>query len=40
MSNKIINRFDELNKKILKQCKTINDIEENIPFAEELLDWC
>ena len=38
MSNKIINRFDELNKKILKQCKTINDIEENIPFAEELLD--
>lgn len=33
------NRFDEINKKILSQCKNIDDIEENIPFIEELLDY-
>lgn len=32
------NRFNELNKKILSQCKNINDIEENIPFADKILD--
>lgn len=31
------NRFDELNKKILSKCKDISDIEENIPFVDELL---
>ena len=32
------NIFNELNKKILSQCKNIDDIEENIPFADELLE--
>lgn len=32
------NRFNELNKKILSQCKNINDIEENIPFADKILE--
>lgn len=33
------NRFDELNKKILSKCKDISDIEENIPFVDELLAY-
>lgn len=32
------NRFDEINKKILKQCKNINDIEKRIPLSYELLE--
>lgn len=32
------NRFNEINKKILNECKNINDIEKSIPFIYELLD--